>query len=214
MRHAEPQPYRPRSRLHPVIAISVLEAVRSHDGKAQGSSPDEETGSEAIKLGRTRSVAAQIERYTAMVKSGGDVEAQEIAALFTLVARRPDADLLFTDAGRRAGRHAANLTPRLLKLAHAGLPAHLRNRLGRRLVRRAAARVFDIEVTADCTSAAAGSECAASLSPGGQACGVYGSGLAELLRGFTPFDGACFLTQCRARGSDCCRWSTQHEHED
>ncbi len=149
-----------------------------------------------------------------MVKSGGDVEAQEIAALFTLVARRPDANLLFADAGRRAGRHAVSLTPRLLKLAHAGLPAHLRNRLGRRLVRRAAARVFDIELTADCTSAAVGSECPASLLPGGQACGVYGSGLAELLRGFTSFEGACFLTQCRVRGGDCCRWSTQHEQED
>ena len=149
-----------------------------------------------------------------MVKSGGDVEAQEIAALFTLVARRPDANLLFADAGRRAGRHAANLTPRLLKLAHATLPANLRDRLGRRLVRRAAASVFDMELTDDCTSGAVGNECPASLSPGGQACGVYGSGLAELLRGFTSFDGACFLTQCRARGGDCCRWSTQHEHED
>ena len=201
--------------MHPVIAISVLAAVRSHDGRAQGSSPDGESGSdEAIKLGRTRSVAAQIERYTTMVKSGGDVDAREIAALFTLVARRPDANLLFADAGRCAGRHAANLTPRLLKLAHAALPANLRNRLGRRLVRRAAARVFDIELTADCTAAAAGSECPASLLPGGQACGLYGSGLAELLRGFTSFAGACFLTQCQARGGDCCRWSTQHEHED
>ena len=200
--------------MHPIIAISVLAAVRSHDGQAQGSSPDGDSGNEAIKLGRTRSVAAQIERYTAMIKSGRDVEAQEIAALFTLVARRPDANLLFADAGRRAGRHAANLTPRLLRLVHTSLPAQLRNRLGRRLVRSAAARVLDIELTDDCTSAAVGGECPASLSPGGLACGMYGSGLAELLRGFTSFDGACFLTQCRARGGDRCRWSTQHEHED
>jgi hypothetical protein len=200
--------------LHPIIALSVLEAVRSHDGQAQELLPDGESGGEAIKLGRTRSVAGQIERYTALVKSCGDVEAQEIAALFRLVARRPDANLLFADAGRRAARHAANLTPRILKLAHASLPAQLRNRLGRRLVRRAAARVFDIELTADCTSAGGGGRCPASLLPGGQACGVCGSGLAELLRGFTSFDGACFLTKCRARGSDHCRWSTEHEHED
>ena len=200
--------------MHPIIPLSVLEAVQSRDGQAQESSPDGESPSEAIKLGRTRSVAAQIERYTDLVKSGGEVEAQEIAALFTLVARRSDANLLFADAGRHAGRHAANLTPLLLKVVHASLPAHPRNRLGRRLVRRAAAKVFDIELTADCTSAGGGSECLASLSPGELACGVYSSGLAELLRGFTSFDGACFLTKCRARGSYCCRWSTEHEHED
>ena len=169
---------------------------------------------EAIKLGRTQSVAAQIERYSALARKEGDLEAHELGALFTLVDRRPDADVIFADAGRRAGRHAARRTSPLLRLLHRSLPRGLREKLGRRLVRQAAARVFDIDVVAGFTSASTISECAASSLPGGRACGLYGSGLAELLRDFTSFNGACFLTTCRVRGGGTCRWSTIKENED
>jgi hypothetical protein len=200
--------------MHPILALSVLEAVRASD-VAQGDSPEGFEGAqEAVKLGRTTSVATQIERYAAMVRRKETLGPDELASLFTLVSRRADADLLFAEAGRRAGQHAANTTPVLMRILNRILPRGLRERLGKRLIRRAAGRVFDIEVAYDGTSAAAVHSCGAQHVPGGRPCGLYGSALAELLRTFTSFDGAYFRIACRARGGDTCRWSTTQPHEE
>lgn len=199
--------------MHPIIALSVLEAVRASD-LAKGDPRDEDhPGQEAVKLGRTASVAAQIDRYSAMVRRNNTISAEELAGLFTLVSRRPDADLIFADAGRRAGRHAAERTALPLRMLRRALPRGLRDRVGRRLVRRAAARVFDITIVHDGSNAAAVDGCGAQVIPGGGPCGLYGSGLAELLRTFTVFEGACFRTACRARGDGTCSWSTTQERE-
>ena len=77
--------------MHPIIALSVLEAVRASD-LAKGAPPDAaDAGQEAIKLGRTTSVAAQIERYSSLVRRSEVLASEELTALFTLVSRRPDA---------------------------------------------------------------------------------------------------------------------------
>ena len=199
--------------MHPIIALSVLEAVRASDS-AKADPPD--AGQEAIKLGRTTSVAAEIERYSSMVRRRETVAGEELAALFTLVSRRPDADSVFGEAGRRAGQHAAKKTPRFLRILHRGLPSGMRERLGRRLIRGAAARVFDLDLGLHGDGAVALDGCGAHKVPGewGRPCGVYGSGLAELSRIFTTFEGAYFRNSCRARGSVSCRWSTTQQQED
>ena len=200
--------------MHPIIALSVLEAVRACD-LAPGDAPDDpHAGQQAIKLGRTMSVAAQIDRYSSMVRRSEALAGEELTALFTLVSRRPDADLVFANAGRRAGRHAARLTPGLLRALHKGLPRGMRERLGRRLIRRAAARVFDLDVGLGGEGAVALDGCAGHTVSGGRPCGIFGSGLAELCRTFTTFDGAYFRNACRARGSVSCRWSTTQPRED
>ena len=200
--------------MHPIIALSILETVRAFD-LGTGEVPDGPHASqEAIKLGRTTSVAAQIKRYRSMVRRGDALAGEELVALFRLVSRRPDADWVFAEAGRRAGRHAAKQTPRFLRILHWGLPSGMREWLGRRLIRGVAARVFDLDVGVDGTVAPDG--CGAHRVPGGQGrpCGVYGSALAELFRTFTTFDGAYFRNACRARGSVSCRWSTTQQQED
>lgn len=197
--------------MHPIIALSVLEAVRACD-LAKGDRPD--VGQEAVKLGSTTSVAAQIERYSSMVRRREALGGEELVALFTLVSRRQDADLVFAEAGRRAARLAVKETPRFLRILHRGLPSGMRQRLGRRLIRGAAAGVFALDVGLDGEDAVALDGCGAQSVPGGRPCGVYGSGLAELCRIFTTFDGAYFRNSCRARGSVSCRWSTTQQQED
>lgn len=197
--------------MHPIIALSVLEAVRACD-LAKGDRPD--VGQEAVKLGSTTSVAAQIERYSSMVRRREALGGEELVALFTLVSRRQDADLVFAEAGRRAARLAAKETPRFLRILHRGLPSGMRQRLGRRLIRGAAAEVFALDVRLDGEDAVALDGCGAQSVQGGRPCGVYGSGLAELCRIFTTFDGAYFRNSCRARGSVSCRWSTTQQQED
>ncbi len=168
---------------------------------------------DAIRLGGTRSWATQIDRYALMVRRDVPADPQEVTGLFTLVSRRPDANLLFAEAGRRAGKYAAGAVPGLLKLLHRVMPGFLGRRLNRRLVRGAAKRVFAMEVELSDAGVSAIETDRAGADSGGLACGLYGSGLAELLRAFTPFDGACFHVSCRANGDAACTWSTNQDGE-
>lgn len=199
--------------MHPIIALSVLEAVRAGDHPAGESVTGNQANQEAIRLGSTRSVATQIDRYTLMVRRGVPADPQEVTGLFTLVSRRPDANLLFAEAGRRAGKYAAGAVPVFLRLLPRVLPGSLGRRVSRRLVRGAAKQVFAMDVTLADAGVSAVETDRAGADSGGLACGLYGSGLAELLRFFTPFDGACFHISCRARGDAACTWSTNQDGE-
>ncbi|MCZ6917539.1 MAG: hypothetical protein O7I93_12240 [Gemmatimonadetes bacterium] len=200
--------------MHPTIALSVLEAVRAGDRPAGDSVTGNEANQEAIRLGRTRSVAGQIERYALMVRRHVPADLEEVTGLFTLVSRRSDANLLFAEAGRRAGKYAADSAPGLLRLLRRAMPGSLGRRVSRRLVRGAAERVLGMDVTLTDAGVSAVETDGVGAVPGGLACGWRGSGLAELLRAFTPFDGACFHVSCRANGDAACTWSTSQDGED
>ena len=199
--------------MHPIIALSVLEAVRAGDHPAGESVTGNQATQDAIRLGSTRSVARQIDRYTLMVRRAVPADPQEVTGLFTLVSRRPDANLLFAEAGRRAGKYAAAGVPGLLRLLRRVMPGSLGRRMSRRLVRGAARRVFAMQVAFSDAGVSAVETDRAGADSGGLACGLYGSGLAELLRTFTPFDGACFHVACRANGDAACTWSTNQDGE-
>src|SRR5258708_17366238 len=63
----------------------------------------------------------QLERYEGLVRRDARVEADQLEALLRLVGRRPDAELVFADAGRRAARRAARrVFPIRRLLAHIG----------------------------------------------------------------------------------------------
>jgi hypothetical protein len=117
---------------------------------------------------------------------------------------------VFANAGRRAGRRAVHAVngPALLMLR--GLPPFARKRLGFAIARRAV-KMFDALLVRD-----GGRQSATILEPpsalstvGGAGCGFYGSGMAEILRAVTDFDGALFHVRCRSRGESVCLWSTQ-----
>src|SRR4051794_41302665 len=58
------------------------------------------------RLGLSPTVAAQIQRYRGAAERDGSVELDEAVSVLRLVGRRPDAALVFADAGRRAARYA------------------------------------------------------------------------------------------------------------
>ena len=59
------------------------------------------------RLGLSSTVAQQIERYREAAEHNASVPADEAISVFRLVGRRPDATLVYSDAGRRAARYAA-----------------------------------------------------------------------------------------------------------
>jgi hypothetical protein len=197
-------------RLHAIIPLALLETMRDLDVPASEDPTGLHPELVTPRLGTSPTVAAQIERYEALVRRNRRIDPVEAAALMRLAGRRHDAGLVFAEAGRRAAQHAEAAIPLRRRVLWRTLPRGARGRLGFALVRRAVERTFGITV------ARAGRRVAAEAvelpsvhaTEDGSACGFYGSAMAALLRRFTDFDGAVQHVSCKARGAPACRWDS------
>ncbi len=191
-------------RVSAIIPLAILQTVRHLDQRVP------EGLDEYRRLGSSTTVAAEIERYRKLVRGGADVTAEEVVQLFRLIGRRPDASLVFSDAGRRAAHEAAEGLSVATRGALRVAPSFLRRRVGLASAIRIAGRVFGIDMVVDEHDgivADADLPCAHG-SPDGRGCGFFAAALAELLRMLTGFDAAMVHAACRARGDGACRWHT------
>lgn len=214
------QPYHPYSRTHHVppssvpravhaaIPLAVLEAVQGLDAPERDSLDEFHEELTVKRLGLSRTVAQQVERFRRLARGGARADNEEFVALLRLISRRPDAALVFTDAGRRVARFAAARLPFVVRLVPRLLPKALGRRLGLGLAAGRARAVLGVRLArADGIPVATlEHSLAVRATPTGAACALYGSALAELLRLFTDFDGAMLHTACAARGAPTCEW--------
>ena len=190
-------PCPPRPAVPALIPLSLLEAIRNLDTPVEDGL--EELAEEMVvrRLGLSPTVAAQIQRYRAAAERDGSVELDEAVSVLRLVGRRPDAALVFADAGRRAARYATR----------AQRPALDHGALADRRPQppagaRAVARVARPPSRARSGPAptAARFEMDQPLSivalPDGSACAFYGAAFNELLRRLADFEGA--MLHCAA----------------
>jgi hypothetical protein len=201
---------RPARPVHAIIPLAVLEAMRHLDAPTSEQPTEYEAELSSKRLGTSRTVAAQIERYAGLAGRGARLEAGEVAALLRLAGRRGDAALVFADAGRRAAAHAVRSISILSRAAWRILPGFARSRYGFSLVRRAAEGTFGVTLSRDGTGVKAVSQGlpSAQATSDGSACSLYGSAVAALLRRFTDFDGAVMHPACETNGAPECRWHT------
>lgn len=195
---------------HSILPLAVLEAMRSLD------SPSDEEVAEYVdellkkRLGLSDTVAAQIGRYGALVRSDMPVRAAELEQILRLVSRRTDAALVFADGGRRAARRAMQRLSPLGQWAARSLPRVLRRRVGFRLARSAAADVFEATFARDGRDGVATLDdgLAVRATPDGAACTFFAAAFAELLRQLVDFEGIMIHSRCRSRGDERCEWRT------
>jgi predicted hydrocarbon binding protein len=191
-----------------IVPLSLLEALRNLDTPV-GDGLDEVAGEIVSKrFGLSATVAAQIQRYQDAHRRGLSVPAEETVGVFRLVGRRPDAALVYADAGRRAARYAAREISLPARALMTATPGFIRRRLGASVATRAARRTFGAALAVRGRSAEAVISHPLSLRalPDGEACSFYGAALAEMLRVLTGFEGAMVHMGCRGRGDDTCRW--------
>ena len=191
-----------------IVPLSLLEALRNLDTPV-GDGLDELAGEIVSKrFGLSSTVAAQIQRYQEAHRRGLPVPVEETVGVFRLVGRRPDAALVYADAGRRAARYAARQRSLPVRALMAATQGFIRRRVGARAASRAARRVFGAALAIRGRSAEAVIPQPLSLRAlsDGQACSFYGAALAEMLRVLTGFEGAMVHMGCRGRGDDTCRW--------
>ncbi|HRP08525.1 MAG TPA: hypothetical protein PLL69_08555 [Gemmatimonadales bacterium] len=146
-----------------LIPLALLEAVQNIDTPADDGLGALEHELAVKRLGLSPTVAAQIGRYRERAEVGDEIDRDEVLAVFRLVGRRPDAELVLADAGRRAARHAA-------RERGGACPGSGESRPTRRRSTDARGRAAGSQVAADRTETVAGS------SPGGGRRRVAGPG--------------------------------------
>lgn len=196
---------------HSILPLAVLEAMRNLD------SPTDEEAAEYVdeflkkRLGLSGTVAAQIARYDLGARRGSQVSEGELEQILRLAGRRPDAALVFGDAGRRAARRALGRLPVLSRWGAQRLPRFARHAVGFRAVRRCLREVFAATLVREDGAAVAqvAHRLMVRATPDGAACAFYAAGIAELLRQLVDFDGAVVHSRCCARGDERCVWRTR-----
>jgi hypothetical protein len=200
----------PKPTVAALIPLSLLEALRNLDTPVEDGM--DELAEEIVvrRLGLSPTVAAQIQRYRQTAERGGKVDADEVLSVLRLVGRRPDAPLVFADAGRRAARYAARSGGRSSRTLARMSPRGVARRIAMRSVTRLARSFFDGEVSDRPPDVEVKMSAPLSIValPGGEACLFYGSAYLELLRGLTGFEGALLHAQCIGRGNGACLWRT------
>ena len=200
----------PKPTVAALIPLSLLEALRNLDTPVEDGM--DELAEEIVvrRLGLSPTVAAQIQRYRQSAERGGTVDTEEVLSVLRLVGRRPDAALVFADAGRRAARYAGKGRGRPSRTLARMSPKSMARRLAVRSVSRLARSIFDGEVSQRDRVMEVDMQSPLSIvaAPGGEACLFYGSAFLELLRGLTGFEGALLHESCLGRGGNACRWRT------
>jgi hypothetical protein len=200
----------PKPTIPALIPLSLLEAIRNLDTPVEDGL--DELAEEIVvrRLGLSPTVAAQIQRYRQSADKRSLVDLDETISVFRLVGRRPDASLVFADAGRRAARYAAKTRGRSSRTLTKVSPRPLARRLTLRSVSRLARTLFDGEVKArsNIVEIRMGAPLSIVALPTGEACLFYGAAYFELLRGLTGFEGALLHVACRSRGDADCHWRT------
>jgi hypothetical protein len=190
--------------VHSIVPLAVLEAVKNLDTPVEDGLSEFAEELLSKRLGLSPTVAMQLREYEGKVRRDAPADRAHVEALLRLVGRRPDADLVFADAGRRGARRAVR---RLFVLTRLG--ARVAPRVfGYLAARRAARAVFAGELRREShlPVARVADTLALHATPDGAACGLYGAAFTELLRLLVGFEGAMLHVSCRATGGAACEW--------
>ena len=192
------------------LPLALLEAVKLIDTPATEFEAELFDELRTKRLGLSDTVAQQIRRYAQAVKAGQSIGYEETLALARLLGRRPDADMVFREAGRRWARAIADDASGLRRTLIRVLPSILSRPIALGLLRGLIKRHVDgtlvrqgssilLEVVAPVSADAA---------PRGGGCLLYEATFRELLFLLVQTEGAIEHVMCRARGDLRCQWRT------
>jgi hypothetical protein len=193
-------------KVDPSAALALLEAVRAADMP-----PDQDalhTRDLPLNLrrrfGLTDVVERQIERYAELRRERGKLPGEEIVRLFVLVSRRPDAEDVFVDAGRRLVVREVG-PPRADRM----VPRRLRERraLGRaaRLIRPLSAH-GRVQVRSKPPALVLEHGFPAQVANGSRGCSLVSSVLQTVLTRHGLSDLAVVHDNCEGDGHPSCTW--------
>jgi hypothetical protein len=194
--------------LNPSVALVLLESLRDVDTPKEVLEDEAFSISLPRRLGLSDVIDGQMRRYADMRKRRRQLEASEFLDLLRLIARRPDARMVFEAAGDRLGSEYVSRTPRAAGLARRLAPARIRQRSLLRHLRRVAnslspGSAIRSDGAEPCISVAGCLPAVADES--GSACGIITAAFNACAHGLGE-SAPVRHPLCESRGDDSCLW--------
>lgn len=194
----------------PLLPLLLFETMRDMDRPEEVLEGEDLSASLPRRFGLNDVVFTQIHRFREEVRRRRPQGEAEIENLIRLVIRRPDAEEIFEEAGRRMARHAWQERSAALRRTVRFLPPSLALRAASRAVRRLFRQIVGngrLQVSGRQAVVRIGGCLTARADPGGAACALYSGALAEMMerytgRGFRPEHRVC-----ETRGAKACEWT-------
>ena len=195
----------------PLLPLSLLEAVRAVD------LPEGDFEAEFVaelrnkRLGLSDTVFAQIKRFTEAVRRRRPQSFDEAQGIARLIGRRPDAEAVFREAGRRLARQSYRTISPLTRKLTLTLPALLARPIALRHVRRISSRYAagSIRRVGSSILLVVPEPVTLDAAPGQAGCAYYESALRELMQLLVGGVGAVEHVRCAGRAEGNCEWRAE-----
>jgi bacteriochlorophyll 4-vinyl reductase len=200
------------STVTPLFALLLLQTMRDMDRPEEVLEDEDVTISLPRRLGLSDVVWRQIYRFQEEVRSRTPLAVAEVENLIRLVIRRPDAEKIFREAGRRLAEHEWGERVRPMRRIVGFMPRRVAMvsavRAARRLMRRISGganlhiqrRPFEVRITGSLTARADSS---------GAACAFYSGVLEQLLTRYTHRPHVALHPLCETSGAERCEWTVR-----
>lgn len=195
----------------PLLPLSLLEAVRTVD------LPEGDLEAEFVaelrnkRLGLSDTVFAQIKRFSEAVKRRQPQAFDEAAGIARLIGRRPDAEVVFREAGRYLARKSYQTLSPVVRRLMLALPALLARPIALRNARRIALRYTggDVRRVGSSILLAVPQSVTLDTAPRQAGCAYYEAVLRELMQLLVGGVGAVEHVRCAGRGESGCEWRAE-----
>ncbi|CAN5742689.1 hypothetical protein BH23GEM6_BH23GEM6_07620 [soil metagenome] len=193
----------------PVFPLILLETMRDMDRPEEVLEDEDLSTSLPRRFGLSDVVRTQIHRFQQEVRQRRLQGVAPVEDLIRLVIRRPDAEDIFAEAGRRVANHfwekRSSTLRRTIRFLPRPLASVAANRAGKRLFRRLVGGSrfslgrwpIELRVHDSLTARA---------DPGGAACAFYAGVLEETIQLYLGKRYRVRHDQCEARSGSHCRW--------
>ena len=198
----------------PLFPLLLLETLRDSDRPEEILEDEDVTISLPRRLGLSDVVMSQIRHFQDEVRARRMQSAASMMDLVRLVVRRPDAEAIFLQAGRRVAQHAWEQRNGLSR----GMLRVTPTPLSRMAARRAARRLFkrlvgdgQLSVNRWPVVLTIRNSLTARADPSGSACAFYAGAFAEVMQLHTRKRYRVLHEECIARGAPACLWTVETE---
>jgi predicted hydrocarbon binding protein len=196
--------------INPEFPLLLLETMRDMDRPEEVLEGENLAVSLPRRLGLSDVVFLQIHRFRDETKRRRPQSPAVVEDLVRLVIRRPDAEEIFQEAGRRLARRDWSEKSASGRLWLRLLPAGVRLRRAAKAVQRLLRQVTGgaaLEVRGRPLLVRIPGCLTARADPGGAACAFYTGVIAEVLTGYTGRPHAVQHPHCETRRGDACEWT-------
>jgi predicted hydrocarbon binding protein len=196
----------------PTLPLELLETMRDMDRPEEVLEGEELAASMPRRLGLSDIIFMQIHKLREEVKRRRPQTPATVEDLIRLVIKRPDAEEIFREAGRRVARRAwdekSDVSRRALRLLPAGVRMRRARAATERLFRRLNGTAW-LEISGRPPAVRMVGAMTVRADPGGAACAVYTGALEEIVQEYTGKAHPVEHHSCQARGAGACEWAAR-----